>query len=166
MKPVAFTQMNKTWAKDQPQYRELPAYTDEQETISCWRLTLVERLIVLFTGRLWLRQMNFSGPLQPQLPTVRSPWAALDGKGGEYMGDLKLDHTKPYKDEITRLRRKVELGNELAKAAVEHYKSDTHRMAYCSICGEEWHTSVESNHAENCEVLAFESAQKGGGDGS
>ena len=74
MKPIEFRENNKVLAKDQPQYQPLPVFMDETETVSCWRLTLLERLTLLFTGNLWLRQMNFGEPLQPQLPTVEYPF--------------------------------------------------------------------------------------------
>lgn len=74
MKPSAFPEQTIVWAKDQPPYLPLPAYTDARETISCWRLTWGERFRVLFTGRLWLRQLNFGRALQPQAPTVVSPF--------------------------------------------------------------------------------------------
>lgn len=74
MTPVEFPEQTIVWAKNQPPYRPLPAYTDREQTISCWQLTWRERLRVLFTGRLWLRQMNFGAPLQPQAPSVESPF--------------------------------------------------------------------------------------------
>ena len=74
MKPIAFPGMTMTWAENQPPYLPLPAYSDARETISCWRLSWPERLIILCTGRLWLGQMNFAQPLQPQAPTVRTPF--------------------------------------------------------------------------------------------
>jgi len=74
MKPIDFPEQNRVWAKDQPPYLPLPAYTNERETISCWQLSWRERLTVLFRGRLWLRQCNFGQKLQPQAPTVESPF--------------------------------------------------------------------------------------------
>lgn len=74
MKPIEFPEQTIVWAKDQPPYLPLPAYTDAKETISCWRLSWAERLRVLFTGRLWLRQQNFGEPLQPQAPTTVRPF--------------------------------------------------------------------------------------------
>jgi len=74
MKPIEFAEQTTVWAKNQPPYRPLPAYTDEEQTISLWELTWRERLRVLFRGRLWLRQMNFGEPLQPQLPGLENPF--------------------------------------------------------------------------------------------
>ena len=74
MRPVEFPEHTMVWAKDQLPYIQLPAYTDERETISLWRLTWRERIKMLFTGRLWLRQRNFGAPLQPQRPSVDSPF--------------------------------------------------------------------------------------------
>lgn len=74
MTPIEFAEQTIVWAKNQPPYLPLPAYTNEQETISCWKLTWRERFQVLFSGKLWLRQMNFNQPLQPQAPSVQSPF--------------------------------------------------------------------------------------------
>ena len=74
MHPIEFPEQNRIWAAQQRPYLPLPAYTDERETVSCWALTFRERLRLLFTGRLWLRQCNFGSPLQPQRPTVDRPF--------------------------------------------------------------------------------------------
>jgi hypothetical protein len=76
MKPIEFAEQTMVWAKDQPPYLPLPAWVNERETVSCWGLTWGDRLRLLFTGRLWLRQMNFGSPLQPQQVTAYSPFAA------------------------------------------------------------------------------------------
>ena len=81
MTPIEFPQQTIVWAKDQPPYLPLPAYTDARETISCWRLTWRERLKILFFGRLWLRQMNFGNALQPQEPCVDTPFSELVSGG-------------------------------------------------------------------------------------
>lgn len=74
MKPIEFPQQTMVWAKNQPPYLPLPAFVDELETISCWKLTWRERCKLFFTGRLWLRQSNFGARLQPQAPTVDMPF--------------------------------------------------------------------------------------------
>ncbi len=76
MMPVEFPEQTIVWAKNQPPYLPLPAFTNERETISCWSLTWKERLLVLVFGRLWLRQINYGEPLQPQAPCVESPFAS------------------------------------------------------------------------------------------
>lgn len=81
MEPITFPQANKIWAKDgqpdahgQPRYKPLPSYSNEAMTVTCWALTWGERLRLLWTGRLWLSQLNFGDPLQPQKPTATSPF--------------------------------------------------------------------------------------------
>ena len=75
MKPVEFREQNCIYAKDQDPYLPLPAYkTDKGEVITCWKLTLAERLKVLFTGRLWWSVLTFNQPLQPQWPVVDTPF--------------------------------------------------------------------------------------------
>lgn len=62
------------FSKDQPQYLPLPAIKlDSGRVISRWKMTWRERLRVLFCGDLWLHQLTFNQPLQPQLPTVHKP---------------------------------------------------------------------------------------------
>jgi hypothetical protein len=74
MIPIEFPQQTVIWAKNQPPYLPLPAYTNDKETISCWKLTWRERFKLLITGVFWLRQMNFGEKLQPQAPTVDIPF--------------------------------------------------------------------------------------------
>ena len=84
MKPVRFPQVNRTLAEDQPEYQPLPVFASpDGEVISCWKLTLWERLKVLLLGRLWLRQYTFNTPLQPQLLQVESPFV-IDAKSPQW----------------------------------------------------------------------------------
>lgn len=74
MKPIEFSEQNIVWAKNQKEYQALPAFTDERQTVSCWKLNWYERLKLLITGNLWLHQMNFGEALQPQYITVDKPF--------------------------------------------------------------------------------------------
>jgi hypothetical protein len=78
--PIEFPEQTIIWAKNQPPYLPLPAYTDETQTISCWRLSWRERFMVVVKGQLWLRQMNFGCALQPQSPSIESPFVPVDAK--------------------------------------------------------------------------------------
>ncbi len=73
MKPVPFKHQNTTFAKDQPEYMPLPALKlegDEGHVISCWKLSLRERIKVLFFGRIWLDLLSFNKPLTPSFMSV------------------------------------------------------------------------------------------------
>ena len=70
MNNIKFEGCNVEIAKNQPEYKPLWAFQDGQVTVTCYRLSFWERVKVLFTGKLWLGQMNFGKALQPQLPTV------------------------------------------------------------------------------------------------
>lgn len=74
MKPIYFKERNVVYAKDQSEYQPLPAFKDEQQTISCWQLTWKERFKLFLSGRIWLKQLNFGKPLQPQLPSTDNPF--------------------------------------------------------------------------------------------
>ena len=72
MKPVKFKEANMTYAENQPEYLPLPVHkTKGGEVISCWKLSLMERLRVLFAGNVWLSSLTFNKPLQPQFITVK-----------------------------------------------------------------------------------------------
>ena len=73
MKPVEFKHQNVVFAKDQPQYRPLPALKlndDIGTVISCWKMSFWQRIKVLFTGRVWLSLASFGKPLTPSLLSV------------------------------------------------------------------------------------------------
>jgi len=77
MEPIKFPEQNRVWAENQPPYLPLPAFVNESETISCWALSWRERWLLLWSGRLWLRQMNFGKPLQPQCAQITSPFTQV-----------------------------------------------------------------------------------------
>ncbi len=77
MNPVKFHYANATFAKDQPAYQPLPAYTDGNRVISCWSLNWRERLYVLLHGLVWFRVMTFGRPLQSQRAQVYSPFPKM-----------------------------------------------------------------------------------------
>ena len=67
-------------AKDQPEYIPLPVahieYSDGvRSMISCYRLTVRERLKILLTGKVWWEQLTFGHPLQPQKIYLTEPLA-------------------------------------------------------------------------------------------
>lgn len=62
------------YAKNQPQYRTLPAHRQPDGTVtSRWRLTLWERVRVFLSGDLWIQQATFNEPLQPIKPSANCP---------------------------------------------------------------------------------------------
>ncbi len=67
MKPIEFKEQTKVYAKDQKPYLPLPVYENSYggHCISCWKLTFKEKLNLLFTGKLWIKVLNFGKPLQP-----------------------------------------------------------------------------------------------------
>lgn len=76
MNIIEFPEQTVVYAKDQPEYRPLPAYqyNDKYGRITClWSLSFIERLQVLFTGRIWHTIMTYGRPLQPQLLTTTKP---------------------------------------------------------------------------------------------
>ena len=70
MENIKFDESNIVIAKDQDEFKALWAYMDDEVTVSCYKLTLKERLKILFNGKLWIGQANFGRTLQAQLPSV------------------------------------------------------------------------------------------------
>lgn len=76
MKPVTFPEQNIVLGKDQPEFLPLPAYRSPcGKVVSCWKLSLWDRLKLLVTGRFWLIQLTGGDVLQPQLPQVEYPFS-------------------------------------------------------------------------------------------
>ncbi len=74
MIPIEFEGQNVVFAKEQPQYNKLPAHISECGIVTtCWELTPEERIDLIETGRVYLRQMTFNNPLQPVLMTITNP---------------------------------------------------------------------------------------------
>lgn len=87
MTPVRFPQHNTVLAADQPQYLLLPAHIGENPeriVTTCWGFTWRERVRLLLFGRLWLQQMTFGMPLQPQRPSVANPLVAGESAHGNH----------------------------------------------------------------------------------
>ena len=73
MNPIEFKHQNIIFAKDQPEYLPLPALkfdTPEGEVVSCWKLTFKERVLIMFTGKVWLSLLSFNKPLTPSFLAV------------------------------------------------------------------------------------------------
>jgi len=74
MKVLKFKECNCTYAKDQPEYLQLPAFKAEDgEIVTCWRVSIKECIKILFTGRIWLNILTFNKPLQPLKMTCSKP---------------------------------------------------------------------------------------------
>ena len=115
MNPIEFEGHNTVYAKDQPEYLPLPVFKSKTgEVTSCWRLTWVERLQVLFFGRVYITILTFNKPLQPLRPSV--DWSIEDTQDriearqtlaqmmSNYKEEIKIDETtgeikinEPYK---------------------------------------------------------------------
>jgi hypothetical protein len=75
MKPISFPEQTRTWTGGPgSEVKDLPAFSDDRVTVTCWTLSWPERLVVLMRGRVWLSQLNFGKPLQPQKVSAKSPF--------------------------------------------------------------------------------------------
>lgn len=76
MELISFPEETHVIAKNQPQYKPLPAHqvkNEEGEIICCWKLSMKERIKLLFSGLIWHSIYTFYHPLQPQLLQVDKP---------------------------------------------------------------------------------------------
>lgn len=73
MKPVEFKEVNVIYAKDQPEYLQLPAYKDEYgNIITEWTFSPEERKRIAMGEDLRISIMTFNQPLQPLRPYLNS----------------------------------------------------------------------------------------------
>lgn len=64
----------RVYARDQEAYQTLPGIASKAGRVTTrWRLSIAERLRVLWTGNLYLQQLTFNRPLQPLKPSVDEP---------------------------------------------------------------------------------------------
>lgn len=83
MKPKEFPEVNKTFVAEG--CGDLPAFQDEKQIVSCWEFEGMEKLLVLFHGKIWL------SVLMPQQPPVGLPASnpLLDENGNaENIGEV------------------------------------------------------------------------------
>jgi hypothetical protein len=76
MKPIEFEEQTVVIAKGQPPYLPFPAHEfgDAEGRIAvCWQLSFMERLHVLFNGKVWQQMLTFNHQVQPQKLTVEKP---------------------------------------------------------------------------------------------
>ena len=66
MNPVEFKEQNTIFNKPQNMTDEeccsLPAYKSDEGIISCWQLSLLERIKILFKGQIWLFILSENQP--------------------------------------------------------------------------------------------------------
>jgi hypothetical protein len=75
MKLIGFPEQTVVIAKDQPEYKPMPAWVDgDGRVITCWKLTWKERLRLLIVGKLWHHILTFNKPVQPQLLSIDYPF--------------------------------------------------------------------------------------------
>lgn len=76
-KLVDFPERNVEYAKNQPEYRVLPAYQyadDPQgKIVCCWEFGWRDRLRILFGGKIWHIILTYNKRLQPQLIVTDKP---------------------------------------------------------------------------------------------
>ena len=69
MRPINFSQSTKVLQKPSDmtdkECSPLPVWCDGKQCISCWKPTLIERLKILFTGKVWVGVL--SGDTQPPI---------------------------------------------------------------------------------------------------
>lgn len=65
MKPIRFPEQNRTFIAPEgmeDKVDALPAFVGEGQVISCWKLSLWERIKLLLTGRLWFSVIGDAQP--------------------------------------------------------------------------------------------------------
>jgi len=73
MKPIKFKECNTTLKSNDKNIADLPALVmndNDKIVVTCWKLSFVERIKILVTGKMWNCTMTFGKPLMPVKLTV------------------------------------------------------------------------------------------------
>lgn len=107
MLPITFKEHNKVYAKDQKPYLSLLVYEDDKQggrVFHCWKLSLWERVRILFIGKLWIQILNFGEPLQPIKPMINSPFTSPKGQNMNLkIRWIKLWNSQKFSDIVSAL---------------------------------------------------------------
>ena len=68
MRPIKFKGWNRTLIGTTGSIKPLPVYTDNETCLSCWKMSLKERLRAFMFGKIWLHIR--SGKTQPPVMLV------------------------------------------------------------------------------------------------
>lgn len=66
MFPIKFKEQNGTKLRSKPSHVDLPVYVNDKKSISCWKVSLKERISILLFGRVWV-YIFCEGKLHPPI---------------------------------------------------------------------------------------------------
>lgn len=91
MKPVKFAESNMVFGAGQSEYKELPALaTEDGQIITFWKMSLVERLRVLFSRGVWLSMITFNRGVSPVYMTTKKS-DLIDESEGVVLSELERE---------------------------------------------------------------------------
>jgi hypothetical protein len=71
MKPAKFKEANVIYGKDENDQLELPALKQDKNIVCAWKMNFIERLICLFTGKVWFLMITRKYEVPATLMTVK-----------------------------------------------------------------------------------------------
>lgn len=111
MNPISFKEqtkiLNKPEGMTDKECSPLPVWNDSQRCISCWKGNLKERLLFLFTGKIWLHV--WYGQTQPPVRVdIESPFKEIKGKLLQTNSVVKKSFKEKFTNIILELGKKVD----------------------------------------------------------
>lgn len=76
MEPCKFDGWQIEIAKNQKEYLPIPAHIENSASVvitTCWKSSFWQRVMFLFTGKVYVQLMTFGKPLQPQKLSISNP---------------------------------------------------------------------------------------------
>lgn len=83
MTPGSFPEETVVLGKDQPEYLPLCAHVSDDQTqtvTTCWDLNDVDIAAIIKHRKIWVQQLTFGQPLQPQRVTAFKPVLSKNGR--------------------------------------------------------------------------------------
>lgn len=86
-----FPQVNAIFKGDGKTIADLPCHIDDEQNlvVSCWKLSETDKQRILDSGEIFLGQLTFGNPLQPQAVWFQNPFVPEETKCicGAYSGE-------------------------------------------------------------------------------
>ncbi len=75
MKAIKFKGFNQTFGLNSKVFPPMPAYqSKEGEVVTCWQMSFAQKLLILFTGKVWVHTITQNANLQYFILTPIRPF--------------------------------------------------------------------------------------------
>lgn len=116
MRPKEFPEQNIVFAKDQPQYNQLPSHKAPDGTVTmCIELSEEDKKAITENGVFWIQLLTFNHPLQPIRAMVKQPEMPRNVELEQYLHRKELEEQSSQKVKDRMSKRELRIGKNPKK---------------------------------------------------